>query len=636
MSIDRRIQTRSVAKAGIAVIMSVILAFSSGCSGLSKIAEALGSYASEYNNSDDKDTDKEESNDNESDKNGKSPAKVEYYGEEDLSALQQIDFSMFASGALSDSVSMNYYLRDPMALGLYMDEVTLGEVSLDDTSEQYDTYRAYLDLLETVSYDDLTKEEKIMYDVLQYDLEEVLRFEDYQYYSSSFNSLTGIQSNLPLVMCEYIFDDKNDVEDYILLLQDFQRYYKDLMELEKERAELGFAPSDENIEKIIDSCESFLEGKDEHFMIASFDERIDQLTGVTDKKKEKYKEENRAALEEYVFPAYELVIDGFKELLGSGKNDGGLCNFQKGKDYYELLLKAETSSQLSPEEAADLLDDEINEKIDFIMSVNYDDIEDAYNSYNFSEGTTEENLAYCKKFIGTDFPGIMEHYVKLRQVPEQLEDFFSPAAYLSCAIDDPRNNVILTNESQLADYPNLLDTIAHEGYPGHLYEAVYHAENIDSYYQRSATFTGYSEGWAQYSAEYIVTHTEEYDPTLVGYVYAEDEIFNLIIPSRIDIGVNYEGWSREDVYDYLQSYGLDDTAYGDGCYDIAVEIPCYYLGYSIGKIETERILGELFEELDGTASPVEIHEAYLAIGAAPFTIIEKYADAYAESIKNKD
>jgi uncharacterized protein (DUF885 family) len=626
-----------ITKTGVAVILSMSLVFSSGCSALSKFAKVFEAYSSENVVSDDDENDKddkEETTEDKSDKKGRSPDKVKYYGDEDLPTLQQIDFSMFASSALSDTVSLNYYLRDPMALNLSMDEVTLGDVSQDTVAEQYDAFRAYLDLLDTVSFDDLTDEEKIMYEVLQYDLEEALLFEDYQYYSSSFNSLTGIQSNLPLIMCEYIFDEEKDAEEYILLMKDFYRYYKDLMDFEKERAEQGFSPSDENIEKIIDSCESFLENKDEHFMITSFNERVDQLDGITDDKKESLKEENKAAMDEYVFPAYELLIDEFTDLLGTGKNDGGLCNFENGKEYYDILLKADTSTQLSPDEAADLLDDVIDEQIELVLSINYDDIEDAYNSYDFSKGSTEENLAYCKKFVGKDFPDIMEHDVTLKQVPEQLEDFFSPAAYLTCAIDDPTSNVILTNESQLSNYPNLLDTIAHEGYPGHLYEAVYHAQYTKSYYQRSATFTGYSEGWAQYAAAYVLKNSEDYDPTLVSYVYAEDMIFNLYIPSRIDIGVNYEGWSREDVYEYLNSYGLDDQNYGDGCYDIAVEIPCYYLPYSIGKKETDRIMSELFSELDGTASPLEIHEAYLAAGPGPFSIVEKYADAYAESVKN--
>lgn len=633
MSINKNSSKSLILKSIAALFMSAAILFSSGCSGLSQLAELLKNTSSAEDTL--AETTDESASDNKDD-GGKSPDGVKFYGGPDMPALQQVDFSLFAGSAMSDTISLNYYLRDPSALGLSLPEVTLGKVSKSETDEYYEAYREYQALLETVSYDELSEDEQIMYDVISYDLDEALAYEDYYYYSSSFNSLTGIQSNLPLILCEYVFEDKNDVEDYLLLLEDFNRYYEDLMTFEKERADEGLAPSDENIQKIIDSCESFLEDKDEHFMIASFDERIDLLDNITDKKKEKYKEQNRAALEESVFPAYEMLIDEFEGMLGAGTNDGGLCNFPDGKEYYELLLKSETSTDLTPEEAIEAIENSIDTQLDIVMGVDYnDDFSEAYDSHDFSAGTIEDNIALCEAFIPSDFPAIMEHEYVLKKVPEQLEDFFSPAAYLSCAIDDPTHNVIITNESQLAGYQNVLDTMAHEGYPGHMYEAIYHAENIESFYQRSASFSGYAEGWAQYSAEYVVKHTEEYDPTLVEYIYAEDQVFNLLIPSRIDIGVNYENWSREDVYDYLESLGLDYPDFGDSCYDIAIEIPCYYLMYCIGKIETDRILSDAFDQMDD-ATPAEIHDAYLSIGPGPLPIVEKYMDSYMEKGKNSD
>ena len=166
----------------------------------------------------------------------------------------------------------------------------------------------------------------------------------------------------------------------------------------------------------------------------------------------------------------------------------------------------------------------------------------------------------------------MSHNVTLKEVPSALEAFFSPAAYLSCPIDDPTDNVIVTNNAAIADYQNILETVAHEGYPGHMYEAIFHAQNISSYYQRSASFIGYSEGWAEYAAGYILTHSE-YDQTLVSYIAAENQIINILLPSRIDIGVNYEAWSQEEVYNYVSGFGLNQD-YADYCYNVAIEIPC--------------------------------------------------------------
>ena len=545
--------------------------------------------------------------------------------------LDKLDFDMFADYVTSDTVSLHFAVADPKALNLTAPEPTLGEVSEEYNNAEIDQYEEYLTALKKIDYGKLDQQDQVTYDVLEYDLEEAIAYQDYYYYSSPFNSITGVQSELPLVLSEYTFDTKQDIDDYLLLLKDLNRYYGDLMEFEKTRADKGLGASDDNIQKIIDSCNSFLEDKDNHFMISSFEERLDTVSGLTDAEKKDYVKQNQKMMDDYVFPAYQLLIDGFTDLLGSGAHEGGICNVSGGKEYYSLLLKSKTSTDLTVKQATKMIEDAIDDRIDLLMNANFDsDFEEAYNTYNFSEGTIEQNLAYCKDAIKTDFPAIMDHDVTLKEVPSQLEDFFSPAAYLSCRIDDPTQNLILTNAAALADYQNVLETIAHEGYPGHLYEAVYHAGNIKSYYQRSSSFIGYSEGWAEYAAGYIM-ETSKYDQDLVSYVSAENEVFNLLFPARIDIGVNYQGWTSDDVANFLSQYNINMQDYSDYCYDMAIEIPCYYMPYCVGHLITSDILNNAEDKLGKSASLEEIHKAYLDIGPAPFSIIEKYMDSYIEN-----
>lgn len=556
----------------------------------------------------------------------------EITGQDAQTALREIDFLMFESNVASDTLSLHLSVKDPASLGIDVPDVTLGEVSTEENEKITSDYQNCLDELLRIDYDSLTREDQVTFDVLSYDLEEGVALSPYYYYSSSFNSITGIQTELPLVMSEYTFASRSDVEDYLLLLKDFYRYYGEMMDFEKIRSEKGLAPTDENINKIIDSCRSFMEDQDTHFLVTSFAERLADVPDLTDAEKSDFIARNQEMLDKYVFPSYQLLIDGFTSLLGTGKNDGGLKNFKDGDKYYELLLQADTSSDASVDEIKSMIENEINSEISSIQAVNYDAaFEDAYNSYDFSKGSVKENLDFCKDLIGKDFPTLPEHTVTLREVPSQLGEYFSPAAYLSCRVDDPKNNIILTNPTALDGYNNLLETIAHEGYPGHLYEGVYHSAHITSLYQRTASFTGYSEGWAEYAAAYVMARSG-YDQELVGYVSDENQIFNMLFPSRIDIGVNYDGWTREDVYQYLEGYNLDMKDYADYCYDMATEIPGYYLPYCVGHIETANIIENAASEYKGTADLEEIHEAYLDIGPAPFQIIKNYIGTYIEDI----
>lgn len=549
----------------------------------------------------------------------------------DIETLKSVDFSMFSDYVTADTVSLHFSVSDPEALGLTVPAVTLGDVSEKQQAETIDKAQKYLGRLSGIDYDQLPREYRVMYDVLEYDLQETLAYKDYYYYSSPFNSVTGLQTELPLVLSEYTFSDKADVDDYLLLLQDMYRYYGDIMDFEDERAAQGLGASDENIQKIIDSCNSFLADKENHFLVSSFAARLNDVSGLDDAEKQEYTAKNQEMLDQYVFPAYQLLIDRFTALMGTGTHDGGLSSLPGGKDYYTLYLKTETSSDSSVSEVKAQIEDELSARIDIITGTDVNsDFEAAYNSYNFSMGTVQENLDYCEKAIEDDFPAIPAHKVTLQNVPSQLADYFSPAAYLSCRIDDSTDNVIITNTTALEGYQNLLGTIAHEGYPGHMYEAIYHAQTISGYYQRSASFIGYSEGWAENAASYILENSE-YDQTLVSYVEAEDEVFNMLFPSRIDIGVNYDGWSREDVYDYLADYNITSHEYGDYCYDMAVEIPCYYMPYCIGHLNTSKILTDAADEAGNSASQKDINEAYLNIGPAPFPIIEKYINDYLQN-----
>jgi uncharacterized protein (DUF885 family) len=552
-------------------------------------------------------------------------------GQDDSAQLKSIDFDMFSDNVTSDTLSLYFAVKDPAALNLPVPAVGFGDVSKEKADASCSKDKEYLEQLNKINYDNLSDQEKITYDVIQYDLNEALDYQKYYYYSSAFNSITGLQTELPLVLSEYTFTDKADIDQYLLLLSDLDRYYTDMMTFETKRADLGLGATDTNIQKIIDSCNSFLKDTDNHFLISSFSERLDKVSGLTDAEKADYISKNKAVLKEHVFPAYQILIDGFESLKGKGVNNKGLCSLPDGKAYYELLLKSQTSSDASVETVTKQIEQAVSDEIDIIQASPTDStFQKDYSNYNFSKGTVQENLDYCSNAIKNDFPTIMDHNVTLKEVPAALEDFFSPAAYLSCTIDDPKDNLILTNTSALTGYKDLLETIAHEGYPGHMYESIYQAQNLASYYQRTASFIGYSEGWAEYAAGYILQNSD-YNQKLVSYVSAENQIFNILLPSRIDIGVNYEGWSQQDVYNYLKSYNLEMNDYADYCYNMAIEIPCYYMPYCVGHLNTSEIIANAENKIGKNVSLQEIHKAYLDIGPAPFQIIEKYMDKYIQT-----
>ena len=62
-------------------------------------------------------------------------------------------------------------------------------------------------------------------------------------------------------------------------------------------------------------------------------------------------------------------LDGLNSLKGTGKNEIGLCGFEKGKEYYESLVRTETGSNRSVDDLLKLLD-----TLHYLQKINLDQL----------------------------------------------------------------------------------------------------------------------------------------------------------------------------------------------------------------------------------------------------------------------
>lgn len=97
--------------------------------------------------------------------------------------------------------------------------------------------------------------------------------------------------------------------------------------------------------------------------------------------------------------------------------------------------------------------------------------------------------------ITDTFPEIPDVDFQVKYVPESMQDYLSPAFYMIPAIDNLTENVIYINNGQTASGLNLYTTLAHEGYPGHLYQTVYFSASEPDPIRSILDFGGYVEGW---------------------------------------------------------------------------------------------------------------------------------------------
>ena len=133
-----------------------------------------------------------------------------------------------------------------------------------------------------------------------------------------FNYLVGPQSEILFILDVYSFDTVEDAEKYIELVKDIDRYYDQMCEYEETRAKFGFASSDNSYEEAAKSFDNLVKQKDDCFLYDSFEERLDNIKGLSSSDRARLIKEHEKAMKEVVFPEFEECARRMRALKGSG------------------------------------------------------------------------------------------------------------------------------------------------------------------------------------------------------------------------------------------------------------------------------------------------------------------------------
>ena len=531
--------------------------------------------------------------------------------------------TLFASEASSNTLSLHYSIVNPTSYGITEPEITLGRFSKEALQESISLTEQELDILHSFSYDSLTKEEQFTYDILESALSLSLMSKGMELYHEQLSPTTGIQAQLPLLLAEYRLETKEDITTYLSLLPCIYTYFSDLALYEKERSEAGLFMSDTIADSIITQCKAFIETPEENFLITYFNEKISSLSILSPTECMEYQIENTKQVFRYVIPAYELLIHTLTELKGTGRGEYGLCYYPLGRNYYEYLVYQNTGTSKSIDELKNLLGTTLSENLNFLKNTILE-TPSVYTQYvTFQYPMTEpiETLSYLQTAIQETFPTPANTSCEIRYVHHSLEDYVSPAMYFVPPIDGYEKNCIYINQSPMYNISMLFPTLAHEGYPGHLYQHTYFLDTNPEPIRCLLNFSGYDEGWATY-AESLSYYLADLEKPLADFLKA-NLISTLCLYSLTDIYIHYDGFSKEDTIAFLNDYGISEEIADSMFYTLLAE-PTMYHPYTIGYLELLE-LKELYKSFTKeTYKDLDFHTFILNAGPAPFEILEKY------------
>lgn len=564
----------------------------------------------------------------------------ESFSEDALKEQQEFEQYLddyFKDVVTDDTLTYNYTIKDGADYGLEEPEVTLGDpgMTAEEIGQDKEEFEGWVKKLDAIDRSCLTEDQKLTYDVLDEYFEVSAGIFDNVYLYEPFSPMRGLQANIATNFTDYRFDDKGDVERYIELLGQIPDYFAEYLDFEQEKSEKGYFMSDAVCDKVISQCKDFVADKENHFMVTTFNDNIDALDFLTDEEKAEYKEANKQAVENSLLPAFENVAAVLSGLKGTGTNDGGICNYDGGKEYYEYLLKNFAGTAKSPEEVIDMLDTEL-QKLMVSLYQYYLGNQAAYEYFasNYDSMFAETDQMTASEMVDKMMETASEHYpdagtinYKAEALDKNLETIMDDvlAYYMAPAIDDPDNNLIRVNGLHT---DGMWTTLAHEGYPGHMLQNAYYMSTDPEPVRTLMNFLGYKEGWAMYacydSLYYYEYEEPEYGDTIAALYQLNDEMSYLMM-GRVDLGINYEGWTLQDTADYLTKNGMDGSA-AQELYTTMVGDPAVYQSYSTGYYEMKELRDYAEEKMGDDFDLKTFNTIILETGPCQFDILKEQVD----------
>lgn len=551
--------------------------------------------------------------------------------------------SCFREYAAENTVTLHFKLSNPSAYGIKAPvSPTYGDLSSDALKKNCSRSKELLQKLYTFPTSSLTKKQKLTWQIFQDYLNESIMNEKYILYSSPLGT-NGLQSEIPVTLSEYRLDNEKDIKDYLSLVNQVPELFTQILDFEQERRNAGLISPSFVISDTIDQIDQFLNASEENNpLIQSFEERLAEVESLSKDQKASYIANNRLLVTDKVLPAYKSLKTSLQTYTNDSKNTSSkerLCEYKNGQDYYKFLLMSNVGTDFSPEDCITILESQLKNTVKDISSLTTKnkDLYTEYLSATPALSAPKEIMNTLKNDSLVEFPEIKNISCQLKNVPDALSGTSACAFYLVPPIDSTKDNIIYINKSRV-DSNELFSTLAHEGYPGHLYQTNYFLTTNPSPLRTFLHCAGYDEGWGTYAQLYSYNFIEfknvdEQTTKQLRQLYRDNDLLSLSLSSLCDLYVNYKNYDENALANYLQTYGIDKDS-AQNLYRYVIENPTTYLSYSIGCYELDQLKQTMSDSLGKAFKVSDFHEAVLNVGSCNFSILIQEIEKETEILSN--
>ncbi len=487
-----------------------------------------------------------------------------------------------------------------------------------------------------------TGTQRISADLMQWQLDTVVRAEPYLDYSFPLEQMNGANVDLiESLTVRHPLSNQRDAENYVAALGQVSTRMDEATAESRRLAAKNVIPPKFILDATIKQMQNFSDpSPGQNPFVVIFAQKM-VTAKIPEARREALRREAEKIVGAQVYPAWKKAIATLESQLPRSTDDAGLWRLQSGADAYKYFLRRYTTTDLTPDEIHQIGLNEVA-RIEKEMDTIFRRLGRTEGSINQRSEKLKQDLAYPRteegrRLIMADADSILrdaekraallfDKTPKARVVVQAFPRFReanAAANYNRPAPDGSRPGVI-----QIPLRPDYMTKFAlrslvyHEGVPGHHFQIALQVENQDlPRFRQIGAFGGISalvEGWGLY-AERLASESGWYEGDPEGQL---GQLYDALWRARrlvVDTGLHAKHWTRQQAIDY----GIDASEV-----ERYVVFPGQACSYMIGQLKIVELREKARKALGDKFSLREFHNVVLDTGTVPLEILERQVDAY--------
>ncbi len=572
--------------------------------------------------------------------------------------------------ALADAIFQQYYqylldsspvLRSTLAMEGQFEWDDISSLAEQEYTQQMQSFRQQLLALE---HGALSPEYRLSYELLLQHIEEALLFTPFTHHGYILTQMGGWHTRVPNILINYQgINNIQAAHDYIERIKGVRHLFGELIVRLEEAEAAGIMAPKFVYPYVINAAQKVIEGapfndQGNSPIWQDFKHKVEALELFSKSEKVLLKKAQKA-LQRSLLPAYKDLIKFLQQQQGRAAEFQVASDLPDGQEYYQLLLKSHTTTDLSVDQIHQLglaevariqakirhlikplgypnVDTEHTDLASIDLTDFFRWMEDNAERFNQDSQGEKDFIAYQRDKVAAmsmrlhlSFSKLPKTPIVVKPVAEYRQKSAPIAFYEQPPLDASQPGYYYVNPARQYDLPKyrLAALAYHEALPGHHLQVALTRENKElASFRRLLSFTAFSEGWALYA--------EKLADEMGGYTSNEERYGQLIMElwraTRlvIDTGLHAKGWTLEQAL----AYRLANTPFSKQDSIHAIEryivMPGQATSYKIGAMEIERLRAKSEEALGKRFSLAKFHQVILGQGALPLDLLEQHIDLW--------